>query len=225
MRLNHQPRRRSARHHRARPPRQGLHPGPVRPAPRAPAAHGGVLGRRGLLVQPGLGIHKGPTRPPWPAWCGSPTCPRPGRGPGRRRPATASPTTPAAPASPSPSTRSRHHPAAAGHHHDPRVGSFFYENLGGIQARPLAGGHREYLLPVPLGSPENSFGNDPDLPAASAPGLGATSTARRPTTSRVTSSPRVQELDNSAPRATTRTTGPRGTCTPSTCPPACPTWR
>ena len=54
---------------------------------------------------------------------------------------------------------------------DPKVGSFFFENLGGTKLDLSRKATAEYLLPVPLGSPENSFGNDMDKPAAQRSGL------------------------------------------------------
>ncbi|MCU1369587.1 MAG: hypothetical protein JWO77_781 [Ilumatobacteraceae bacterium] len=55
---------------------------------------------------------------------------------------------------------------------DPAVGSFFYENLGGKKISLARTGTAEYVLPVPLGSPDNRFGNDPvDVPAAGNPNL------------------------------------------------------
>jgi len=49
---------------------------------------------------------------------------------------------------------------------DPRVGSFFFESLGGREISLARSGTGEYVLPVPLGSPENRFGTDMSLPAA-----------------------------------------------------------
>ena len=44
---------------------------------------------------------------------------------------------------------------------DPSVGSFFYQNLGGRKISLSRRATGEYVLPVPLGSPDNHFGNDP----------------------------------------------------------------
>ena len=44
---------------------------------------------------------------------------------------------------------------------DPAVGSFFYKNLGGSNITLSRKGTAEYVLPIPLGSPENRLGNDP----------------------------------------------------------------
>lgn len=54
---------------------------------------------------------------------------------------------------------------------DDRVGSFFFENLGGDDIELNRRATAEYLLPVPLGSPENSFGNDMDKPLDQRSGL------------------------------------------------------
>ncbi|WCO68877.1 pilus assembly protein TadG-related protein [Iamia majanohamensis] len=53
---------------------------------------------------------------------------------------------------------------------DPAVGSFFFENLGGNTIDLSRSATAEYVLPVPLGSPEDRFGgtpySDPSYPAA-----------------------------------------------------------
>lgn len=54
-----------------------------------------------------------------------------------------------------------------------RVGSFFYNNLGGQEIELSRTSFAEYVLPVPLGSPDNRFGNDLSQPAASRPNLWA----------------------------------------------------
>lgn len=57
---------------------------------------------------------------------------------------------------------------------DKRVGSFFYENLGGRSIGLTRSGTAEYVLPVPLGSPENQFGGvegESEDPGDEAPGL------------------------------------------------------
>ena len=54
---------------------------------------------------------------------------------------------------------------------DSQVGSFFYQNLGGNKISLTRTGTAEYVLPVPLGSPDNRFGNDLSLPAAQRPNL------------------------------------------------------
>jgi Flp pilus assembly protein TadG len=55
---------------------------------------------------------------------------------------------------------------------DPAVGSFFYQNLGGKKISLSRSGTAEYVLPVPLGSPDNRFGNDlVDVPTAGNPNL------------------------------------------------------
>ena len=109
----------------------------------------------------------------------------------RRRPRNGFAHDPTAPASPSPSTR------VAGTTRqlrvtitDPRVGSFFFENLGGTEHRPLAQGDRG----VPAAGPPRAARRTPSATTwtsrpRSAPGCGATSTARRPTTPRATPTP------------------------------------
>lgn len=54
---------------------------------------------------------------------------------------------------------------------DPRVGSFFFQSLGGSTIDLTREATGEYILPVPLGSPENVFGNDVDLPPDQRAGL------------------------------------------------------
>ena len=57
---------------------------------------------------------------------------------------------------------------------DRRVGSFFYQNLGGRKIGLSRAGTAEYVLPVPLGSPRNQFGGvdgKSDLAGSGAPGL------------------------------------------------------
>lgn len=54
---------------------------------------------------------------------------------------------------------------------DDTVGSFFFEHLGGHSIELTRQATAEYLLPVPLGSPENTFGNDMDLPEDERAGL------------------------------------------------------
>lgn len=49
---------------------------------------------------------------------------------------------------------------------DPSVGSFFYEGLTGRRIPIGRAATAEYVLPVPLGSPQNVFGTDPTLPAS-----------------------------------------------------------
>ncbi len=56
---------------------------------------------------------------------------------------------------------------------DPNVGSFFYKNLGGRNITLTRKGTAEYILPVPLGSPENRLGNDPLASPAYSPNLWA----------------------------------------------------
>lgn len=45
------------------------------------------------------------------------------------------------------------------------ISSFFWSNLGGRNLEMSRSATAEYVLPVPLGSPDNLFGNDPTLPA------------------------------------------------------------
>jgi hypothetical protein len=54
---------------------------------------------------------------------------------------------------------------------DNTVGSFFYQNLGGRQIKLGRKASAEYVLPVPLGSPENRLGNDPTASPAYTPNL------------------------------------------------------
>jgi len=54
---------------------------------------------------------------------------------------------------------------------DASVGSFLFRNLGGKVLDMNRSATAEYILPVPLGSPENVFGNDMTLPAAQRMGL------------------------------------------------------
>lgn len=54
---------------------------------------------------------------------------------------------------------------------DDSVDSFFYQSLGGAAIELGRSATAEYLLPVPLGSPENSFGNDMTKPPAERSGL------------------------------------------------------
>ncbi|HEX2575334.1 MAG TPA: pilus assembly protein TadG-related protein [Aquihabitans sp.] len=53
---------------------------------------------------------------------------------------------------------------------DPQVSSFLYRNIGGSTIALTRKGTAEYVLPVPLGSPQNTFGgnaySDPSVPAA-----------------------------------------------------------
>ena len=56
---------------------------------------------------------------------------------------------------------------------DPRVGSFFYQNFGGKKITLTRKGTAEYVLPVPLGSPDFHFGNDPTDSSYTQPNLWA----------------------------------------------------
>lgn len=47
---------------------------------------------------------------------------------------------------------------------DDRVGSFFYENVGGSELKMARTSFAEYVLPVRMGSPLNNLGNDPTQP-------------------------------------------------------------
>lgn len=54
---------------------------------------------------------------------------------------------------------------------DPKVPSFFYQNLGGKKISITRKATAEYVLPVPLGSPDNHFGNDPTDTSYTQPNL------------------------------------------------------
>ena len=54
---------------------------------------------------------------------------------------------------------------------DTSVGSFFYQGVTGREIDLARSATAEYVLPVPLGSPEDRFGTDPELPAAQRAGL------------------------------------------------------
>ncbi|MCU1455060.1 MAG: hypothetical protein JWN46_3206 [Acidimicrobiales bacterium] len=54
---------------------------------------------------------------------------------------------------------------------DPSVGSFLFSHLGGRNIGITRSAVAEYVLPVPLGSPNNTFGNDPSTPASTWPNL------------------------------------------------------
>jgi hypothetical protein len=54
---------------------------------------------------------------------------------------------------------------------DPNVGSSFYTAFGGHKITLTRTGLAEYVLPVPLGSPDNHFGNDPLDSSYSQPNL------------------------------------------------------
>lgn len=53
------------------------------------------------------------------------------------------------------------------------VGSFFYGAVGGNDIDITRSATAEYVLPVPLGSPDNRFGNDPDLHVSQRPNFWA----------------------------------------------------
>ena len=54
---------------------------------------------------------------------------------------------------------------------DPAVGSFFYGGITGKQIDLTRSGLAEYVLPVPLGSPDYHFGNDPTDSSYTQPNL------------------------------------------------------
>lgn len=54
---------------------------------------------------------------------------------------------------------------------DPKVGSVFYQKLGGHTISLTRKASAEYILPVPLGSPDNRFGNDPTDTTITQPNL------------------------------------------------------
>lgn len=60
---------------------------------------------------------------------------------------------------------------------DPNVGSFFWEKLGGRKITLSRKGTAEYVLPVPLGSPENKLGNNPVSTPVYTPNLWASISA------------------------------------------------
>ncbi|QXC62713.1 hypothetical protein KSP35_07950 [Aquihabitans sp. G128] len=60
---------------------------------------------------------------------------------------------------------------------DAKVNSFFYQKIGGSTIDLSRKGTAEYVLPVPLGSPENRLGNDPTASPAYTPNLWASISA------------------------------------------------
>ena len=215
------------RHHRAGAARARLHPGAVRPPAGPAAADGGALDRRRLLVQPGLGHPEGGRR---------------GR-PGRRGVAARTSATPRTYAEAAakrngfdkadpdidvtvirvPGTTRQLRVTIT----DDRVGSFFYENLGGSDIELNRRGDRR--VPAP-GAPRAArrTASATTWTSRSAERSGLWGNIHGPTTDNYQGRRLRPAVPGAQRRAaapsTTRTTAPPGTCTRSTCGPASPTW-